>query len=132
MKNHIYILFKELYLLVICYLQNFSSDVQAARKIYENISLQPPFCVELHKKILEIEIMQPVISLKHARRSLEMAIIQFGKNNVAIWMDYITFEMNYGDPRRAGDIYARAVKMLDALLTDKFIAEYSLLKANAD
>ncbi|XP_015177794.1 PREDICTED: U3 small nucleolar RNA-associated protein 6 homolog [Polistes dominula] len=109
-----------------------TKSIQAARKIYESLCLQPPMCLELHQKMADLELMQPEIVLKHARRPYEMATLQFGKTNPKIWIDYIIFEMKHGEAKKVGKIHRRAVKTLDAALTDTFITEYALIKANPD
>lgn len=82
--------------------------------------------------MIEIEIMQPKISLQHTRNVFELAIMQFGKVKMDLWMDYAIFEMKHGDPVKSSEIYTRAVKTLYAKLADKFISEYTLLKANPE
>ena len=113
-------------------MQVFYLDINETREIYKRISLQPPDCVEFHKKMIEIEIMQPEIDLKKVRECFEIGILQFGKTNMEIWMDFVIFEMNHGDPIEVYKIYTRAVETLILPLTDKFISEYSLLKPDLD
>ncbi|XP_066601747.1 U3 small nucleolar RNA-associated protein 6 homolog isoform X2 [Prorops nasuta] len=107
-----------------------SKNIHEARKVYECLAKNPPFSLELHTKMAEIELMQPEISLNNARLPYEMSILQFGKINVNVWLDYIKFEMNHGDIEKPGKIHARAVKTLEPNLTESFISEYSLFKAN--
>ncbi|XP_035731894.1 U3 small nucleolar RNA-associated protein 6 homolog [Vespa mandarinia] len=109
-----------------------TKSIQIARKMYDSLCLQPPMCLELHKKMAELELIQPEVVLKYARRPHEMAALQFGKNNTKVWIDYIIFEMKHGDPKKIGEIHRRAVKTLEAPLTDTFISEYALIKANPD
>lgn len=109
-----------------------AKGILVARKVYDSLSLQPPCSLEFHKKMAELELIQPEISLKNARKPHEMAILHFGKSNTNVWIDYILFEMKHGDPKKVGDIHRRAVKTLEPELTDAFISEYSLLKANSD
>lgn len=109
-----------------------TKSIQAAREIYSSLCLQPPFCLEMHKKMVELELMQPSISLKNIRKYHEMSTLQFGRNNTSVWINYITFEMKHGDPKKVGEIHVRAVKTLEPALTDSFISEYSLIKANPD
>lgn len=100
--------------------------------MYNSLCLQPPMCLELHQKMAELEIVQPRIILKYARRPHEMATLQFGKDEPKVWIDYIIFEMKYGDPRKVSDIYRRAVKTLEKSLINIFISEFALTKANPD
>lgn len=82
--------------------------------------------------MIELELIQPEISPKHLRKCYEMSMLQFGKSNSSIWIDYMKFEMKHGEPKKVGDIHRRAVKTLEPALTDSFISEYSLIKANPD
>ncbi|KZC08369.1 PREDICTED: U3 small nucleolar RNA-associated protein 6 homolog [Dufourea novaeangliae] len=109
-----------------------TKSIQAARKVYNNLCLQPPFSIEFHRKMTELELMQPELSLKYIRKCQEMSTLQFGKTSTSIWIDYIKFEMKHGDPKKVGDLHRRAVKTLEPGLTDSFISEYSLIKANPD
>lgn len=110
----------------------FISDICTARKAYESLCSQPNTSLDFHKKMTAFELMQPEISLKHARRTYEMAMLQYGNNDTSVWMDYIMFELKHGDPKQIGDIHARAVKCLKHSLTHSFIADYSLLATKFD
>jgi hypothetical protein len=55
--------------------------IVAARKMYESMSIQPPFCLELHARMAALESIQSNVNLKCVRRCHEMACDQFGKNN---------------------------------------------------
>ncbi|XP_017885993.1 U3 small nucleolar RNA-associated protein 6 homolog [Ceratina calcarata] len=109
-----------------------TKNIQTARKVYDNICLQPPFSLELHRKMIELELVQPEISAKHVRKCNEMSILQFGKNNTSVWMEFIKFEMKHGDPIKVGELHRRAVQMLESELVDSFLSEYSLLKVSSD
>lgn len=109
-----------------------TKNIQAARKIYDDLCLQPPFSLEMHRKMIELELMQPEVSLKHVRKCNEMSVLQFGKNNTNVWINYISFEMKHGDPLNTGKLHERAVKTLEPVLTDSFISEFSLIKAKSD
>lgn len=79
-----------------------------------------------------LELLQPEISLQNARKPHEMTTLQFGKENTDVWMEFITFEMKYGEPTRVSNVYNRAVKTLKPNLADNFITEFSLIKANPE
>lgn len=79
-----------------------------------------------------LELMQSPICKQSARRPYETATIQFGKTHVNLWIDYILFEMKHGDPNKVADIHRRAVKTLEAELSDTFSTQYSLIKANIE
>lgn len=109
-----------------------TKDINVAREVYNKICINPPLCLELHKKMAALELVQPEISLQNARRPHEMATLQFGKENTDCWMEYITFELKYGDPTKISNIYNRAVKTLNSQLSDNFITEYALVKTNPE
>lgn len=100
--------------------------------MYNDLCLQPPTCLELHKKMASLELLQPEISLRNIRRPYELATLQFGKSNTDVWIDYITFEMKHGDPQKVTDIHRRAIMNLDPAASDVFVSEYTLLKANPE
>ncbi|EFN79056.1 U3 small nucleolar RNA-associated protein 6 homolog [Harpegnathos saltator] len=109
-----------------------TKSIRAARKAYDGLCLQPPFSLKFHKKMASLELMQPDVSLKYARRPHELATHQFGSNDTSVWIDYIKFEMKYGDPKKVGEIHARAVKNLERSLTYSFIADYAQITTNPD
>lgn len=78
-----------------------------------------------------LELLQPEISVKDARKPHEMTTLQFGKENTDVWIEYITFEMKNGNATRISNIYERAVHTLKKNLADNFISEFSLIKANS-
>lgn len=79
-----------------------------------------------------LELLQPEITLYHARKPHEMATSLFGKDNTDVWMKYITFEMKHGEISKVSSIYDRAVKTLKRKLSDDFMTEYSLIKAHPE
>lgn len=135
-KSNSYIAISCYIYFIYCYISikhiNFISGIRAARKAYDNLCLQSPFSLKFHKKMASLEIMQPDVSLKHARRPYELAAHQFGNNDKSVWMDYIMFEMKYGDPKKVCDIRARALKNLERNLTYSFIGDYDRITSNSD
>lgn len=107
-----------------------TKGIEAARQKYQELSVLPPLCLELHKRMADLEILQPNICKINSRKPHEMSALQFGKNNIEVWLDYILFEMKHGDPMKVTDIHRRAVKTLEPAKTDQFITQYSLLLAN--
>jgi len=82
--------------------------------------------------MISLELIQPEIMSKYVRRPYEMAIMHFGTHDTSIWLDYIKYEMQYGEPKKASDIHERAVKTLDSSLTYSFIRDYGLIMAKPD
>ncbi|XP_058799936.1 U3 small nucleolar RNA-associated protein 6 homolog isoform X2 [Phymastichus coffea] len=107
-----------------------TKDIEVARKVYDKLCLTPPLCLELHRKMAVLEILQPEITLYNARKPHEMATSLFGRDNTDVWIKYIIFEMKHGEATKVSNIYDRAKKMLKPKLTDDFINEYSMIKAH--
>lgn len=78
----------------------------------------------------ELETMQLVIDQKNARYPHEIAVQQFGKTNMDVWLNYIKFELRYGFPKNVSSLHNRALKTLKPALTAEFIKNYSLLITN--
>lgn len=100
----------------------------ATRSLYEELIRTPPTQIEVHKVMINIENTQEKPSLKGIRKCFECAVQHHGKDNVAIWMDYIKFETESGNAHNAPAIYRRAVGMLKKELVDEFIKEQTLMK----
>lgn len=77
--------------------------------------------------MIALEYVQPEISIKRMRHLYDMMTQQFGAKNVSIWIDYINFEMKHGDPKKIGEIYKRALNMLDNNLKSIFMNDHNLL-----
>ncbi|KAF4523915.1 hypothetical protein B566_EDAN012266 [Ephemera danica] len=105
-----------------------SRGIVAARKAYDVVSMQPPFSLELHTKMVELESLQPEQNLKQTRKCYELACDQFGRSTADVWIDYIKFEMKKGNAVNMASISWRATKTLNPIQCDIFLQEYSLLK----
>lgn len=80
----------------------------------------------------EIELIQPDICKQNARRPHEMATSQFGKTNTEVWINFIEFEMKYGEPHKVSDIHRRAVKTLEATYSDSFISAFNIIQTSVN
>lgn len=83
-----------------------------------------------------MSIIYPVIiqlqspeSRNRLRKCYENATLQFGKCNTNVWIDYIKFERDHGEPKRMTLIFNKAKNTLAPFLIDDFMAEFTLLKA---
>ncbi|XP_011883955.1 PREDICTED: U3 small nucleolar RNA-associated protein 6 homolog, partial [Vollenhovia emeryi] len=109
-----------------------TKGICAARQAYKSLYLQPPTSLDFHKKMIALELMQPETMPKYVRRPYDIATMEFGTNDTAIWIDYIKYEMKHGDPKKASNIHQQAVKTLDRSLAYSFLADYSLIAAKPD
>ncbi|KYQ52068.1 U3 small nucleolar RNA-associated protein 6 like protein [Trachymyrmex zeteki] len=109
-----------------------TKGIRAARKAYDKLYLQPLTSLEFHKKMISLELIQPETIPKYVRRPYEMAIIDFGTHDTSIWLEYIKYEMQHGEPKKVSDIHERAVKTLNPSLTYSFIRDHGLIMAKPD
>ncbi|XP_005192203.2 U3 small nucleolar RNA-associated protein 6 homolog [Musca domestica] len=107
-----------------------NESLAKARELYDEMCQMPPPCLDLHKKMIEIELQAKTKSTPTSRLRLcyENAVHYFGKTNTDVWIDLLKFERDMGDLKLVSVIYDRAKSTLDPELVDSFIAEYSLLK----
>lgn len=69
---------------------------------------------------------QPKRDLKSERRCLEMLTMNFGKIRADVWLRYIRFERDVGDPKNVGRLYQTALAALNPDLLDEFSRQYNL------
>lgn len=82
----------------------------------------------MHETVIKMELAQPKINVKRVREVYEKAILQFGEQNVALWLKYINFEITRGDSKNICLVREKAGKMLDSALKDVFDAHYNKLR----
>ncbi|XP_073832758.1 U3 small nucleolar RNA-associated protein 6 homolog [Musca autumnalis] len=107
-----------------------NESLKKTRELYDEMCQMPPPCLELHKKMAEIELQAKTKSTNISRLRLcyENAAHYFGKSNTDVWLDLLKFERDMGDFKLMSVIYDRAKSTLDPELVDAFVTEYSLLK----
>lgn len=105
-----------------------TKNIKVARQEYEKIARYTPYCLELHKKMIELENGKTgALCLNAIRNVHKLACQQFGKDNSDVWVEYIKFELKSGDPRLVSDIYNNAKNTLNENLVSTFAAEFALL-----
>lgn len=80
--------------------------------------------------MINLEINQTKVTPQCVRKIYEIMTFQFGKDNIDVWLEFMSFEMKHGDVEKVTIIYQRAVKTLKANLVDNFVTKYSLIKTN--
>ncbi|KAL5274361.1 UTP6 family protein [Megaselia abdita] len=103
-------------------------SIEKARKLYDQLNKVPPPSLTLHYKMAELESKQDKINASRWRTCYDIATFFFGKTSIKLWMDFIKFEQENGDPSKIGLLYERAKDTLDQEFVDDFIGSYSLLK----
>lgn len=68
--------------------------IENVRKEYECLAIQEPWCMEIHKKMVELEAMCPEPSVEHLELVSRLATKQFGEET---WTNYIKDEINCGE-----------------------------------
>uniref|UniRef100_A0A336LW32 CSON002680 protein n=1 Tax=Culicoides sonorensis TaxID=179676 RepID=A0A336LW32_CULSO len=116
--------FKPNYIEWLCLTKN----IQIARQTYKKLTLNSNPCLELHRKMAQIETAQLTVNKAAGRECYEYAVQFYGRTNVEIWLEYIAFERDYGDAKLTGNIHERARKVLKSdELVSEFIERHNLL-----
>uniref|UniRef100_A0A8D8B5S7 U3 small nucleolar RNA-associated protein 6 homolog n=1 Tax=Culex pipiens TaxID=7175 RepID=A0A8D8B5S7_CULPI len=103
-------------------------NIDAARKKYLEIQKNCAPCLELHRKMSQLESIQAQPNVDHWRKCHENASHFFGTDNIDVWIDFLAFERDHGSPRNMQPVFERAKARLDADLVAGFVTEYELLK----
>jgi len=101
--------------------------LDAARDVYSNYKLLPPFYKPLHLKMLEIEREEAVPSIKHQRNILSVMCDQFGSQDIECWLHAAKLEVDSGHPLDGAQLLARGeatvkqdLKEMFTVLREKF------------
>ncbi|XP_054263030.1 U3 small nucleolar RNA-associated protein 6 homolog [Macrosteles quadrilineatus] len=106
-----------------------TQGIVVARKTYDNLCENSAPCLEMHKKMIYLESIQPSMSMKRIRHCHTIACAQFGDLDVNVWMDHCKFEINSGDTERLSEIYWRARKNLSPQQFETFLSELTIISA---
>ncbi|CAL4070830.1 unnamed protein product, partial [Meganyctiphanes norvegica] len=98
------------------------AGIVGCRKLYRNVQGMPPFSAAAHSTMLQLELQQKNVSIDEVRRVLDNAVRQFGETHPGVWLSYIYFEKNKGDPVKVNGLYTRAEKTLNAEAAHTFRA----------
>ena len=124
-------------------------SLEKTRAEYDKLSEMPPPSLQLHMKMAEIEarlvvrvsknfldvidyffiliIFQTPPDVDRWRLCYENATFYFGKTHIDVWLDYLKFERDHGDPKRLSNLNQRAKSSLESSLVDEFITQYAML-----
>lgn len=105
-----------------------TQSIAKTRKLYDQLNKVPPPTLSLHYKMAEIESIQEKVNVTRLRTCYDLASFFFGKTSVKLWMDFIRFEQEKGDPTKVSLLYERAKDVLEKEFVDDFIGSYSLLR----
>lgn len=99
--------------------------IRAARDLYEDLIRTPPTQIEVHRNMIDIEMLQEKPNIKSIRKCYECAVHHHGTDNVDIWVKYMAFETE-NNAQASPAIYRRAVATLKKELVDEFIRTQAL------
>ncbi|KAI9563663.1 hypothetical protein GHT06_011127 [Daphnia sinensis] len=104
---------------------------EEAQKLYQSQASLPPLVLDFHYTIIDLELKETHPKMEFIRQVYENAVMQFGQKNKEIWLRFIRFELERGDPTRVGNLHHRAKKTLDRTVADDFLVQYTLLQLQA-
>lgn len=99
--------------------------IPLARSEYKSMAISPPFSLELHQVMIELE-KSKVSDSKHMKYVHELATQQYGKSNPDVWIQYVEFLL-HDDPKNCTFLYNRACSTLENRLVKTFIDKYTEL-----
>nr|KAF6417595.1 UTP6 small subunit processome component [Molossus molossus] len=108
-----------------------SGGYKKARTVFKSLQESRPFSVNFFRKIIEFEKEQESCKMANLREYYERALREFGSGDSDLWMDYIKEELNHplGRPENCGQIYWRAMKMLQGESAEEFVTKHAMHQA---
>ncbi|XP_014717638.3 U3 small nucleolar RNA-associated protein 6 homolog [Equus asinus] len=108
-----------------------SAGYKKARAVFKSLQESRPFSVDFFRKIIQFEKEQESCKMANLREYYERALREFGSVDSDLWMDYIKEELNHplGKPENCGQIYWRAMKMLQGESAEVFVAKHAMHQA---
>ncbi|KAM6175144.1 U3 small nucleolar RNA-associated protein 6 homolog [Erethizon dorsatum] len=108
-----------------------SGGYKKARAVFKSLQEIRPFSVEFFRKMIQFEKEQESCKMLNLREYYERALREFGSTDSDLWMDYIKEELTHplGRPENCGQIYWRAMKMLQGESAELFLAKHAMHQA---
>ncbi|XP_045343985.1 U3 small nucleolar RNA-associated protein 6 homolog isoform X2 [Leopardus geoffroyi] len=108
-----------------------SGGYKKARAVFKSLQESRPLSVDFFRKIIQFEKEQESCKMVNLREYYERALREFGSVDSDLWMDYIKEELNHplGRPENCGQIYWRAMKMLQGESAEAFVAKHAMHQA---
>jgi len=94
--------------------------ITTAREVYDRYKDLPPFCAELHHKMLELEREEEVVSISHQRQVLTLLCNQFGSKDIYCWLEAAKLETEAGHPLEGAKLLARGEGAVAQDMKEKF------------
>lgn len=108
-----------------------SGGCKKARTVFKSLQESRPFSVDFFRKMIQFEKEQESSKMVHLREYYERALREFGSVDSDLWMDYIREELDHplGRPENCGQIYWRAMKMLQGESAEAFVTKHAMHQA---
>ncbi|XP_075417480.1 U3 small nucleolar RNA-associated protein 6 homolog [Tenrec ecaudatus] len=108
-----------------------SGDYKKARAVFRSLQENRPFSVDFFRKMIQFEKEQESSKMVNLREYYERAVREFGSTDSDLWLDYIKEELHHplGRPENCGQIYWRALKMLQGEAAEKFVTKHAMHQA---
>ncbi|XP_062967517.1 U3 small nucleolar RNA-associated protein 6 homolog [Cynocephalus volans] len=108
-----------------------SGGYKKARAVFKSLQESRPFSVDFFRKMIQFEKEQESCKMANLREYYERALREFGSVDSDLWMDYIKEELNnpLGRPESCGQIYWRAMKMLQGESAEVFVTKHAMHQA---
>ncbi|EGV94359.1 U3 small nucleolar RNA-associated protein 6-like [Cricetulus griseus] len=108
-----------------------SGGYKKARTVFKSLQESRPFSVGFFRKMIQFEKEQEPCKMANLREYYERALREFGSTDSDLWMDYIKEELShpFGRPENCGQIYWRAMKMLQGQSAELFVAKHAMHQA---
>nr|XP_055112181.1 U3 small nucleolar RNA-associated protein 6 homolog isoform X2 [Symphalangus syndactylus] len=105
-----------------------SGGYKKARAVFKSLQESRPFSVDFFRKMIQFEKEQESCNMANVREYYERALREFGSADSDLWMDYMKEELNHplGRPENCGQIYWRAMKMLQGESAEAFVAKHAM------
>lgn len=108
-----------------------SGGYKKARAVFKSLQESRPFSVEFFRKMMQFEKEQDSSKMVNLREYYERALREFGSTDSDLWLDYMNEELNhpFGKPENCGQIYWRAMRMLQGQSASMFVAKHAMHQA---
>lgn len=110
---------------------NLNKGIEAARAAYREIAIIEPYCKELHEAMWRAESTELEFNFAEWEKVHKLAVEQFGKEDVDVWIDYLRFYMLYNQNLKkeiVEDIMQKALETLPEHLKWEFQGKYNQLQ----
>ncbi|XP_031627058.1 U3 small nucleolar RNA-associated protein 6 homolog [Contarinia nasturtii] len=102
-----------------------TAKMKRAREVYEKFIKDHPDGYEYHDMMATLEAKQMKRDVEKERECMDKLIEHFGKSRADVWLRYMRFERNAGEPKNVSKLHKTALATLNPELLDDFSAQYN-------